>query len=341
MVQVEFSYEMNRPLLLLCVLATLVATGSAEDLMFFADDHYKAAGEPLLKASAVNPVLEPGTNSTLRITLENSGLIQELIPNKVGDKAETSAEAREELHSVDAVNITAKLSGNGPVIVTSGPHSLGSLPTGGLSQLDFNVTTGAGADGWYSLLLETEYEHQMDVKVSNDSGSSLYKPANSIQKISILVQGPDRSLKVEGVVSDLYPGANGTILAVIKNNGLDVARNCTARLMAVPPFRSSSERCSLGDLQPGQAVVARLTATVDGNAAVREYRLACEIVHDNQTDMVSLPVLLKKSPDSFQGSLVIAIPFLILIGGIALLWREKQKRSGGRNFRKSRLRLRR
>ena len=211
-----------------------------------------------LKASAVNPVLEPGTNSTLRITLENAGLIQELIPNKAGDAAEISSEASEELHSVDAVNITAKLSGNGPVVVTSGPYSLGSLPTGGVAQLDFNVTTGKGADGWYSLLLETEYEHQMDVKVSNGSSSSLYRPSNSSQKISILVQGPDRSLKVEGVVSDLYPGANGTILAVIKNNGLDVARNCTARLMAVPPFRSSSERYGLGDLQPGQAVVARL-----------------------------------------------------------------------------------
>ncbi|VVB64662.1 Uncharacterised protein [uncultured archaeon] len=319
---------MNRPLLLICVLVMLVATACAEELMFFADDHYKAAGEPELKASAVNPVLEPGANSTLRITLENVGLIQELIPNNAGDATEISAEAKDELHSVDAVNITAKLSGNGPVVVTSGPYSLGSLPTGGVAQLDFNVTTGKGADGWYSLLLETEYEHQMDVKVSNGSSSSLYRPSNSSQKISILVQGPDRSLKVEGVVSDLYPGANGTILAVIKNNGLYVARNCTAKLMAVQPFRSSSERYSLGDLQPGHAAVARLTATVDGKAAIREYRLACEIVHDNQTVMVSLPVLLKKSPESFPSSLVIVIPFLALVGGIALLMREKQKRSG-------------
>ena len=324
---------MNRSLLLICVLATLLATGCAEELMFFADDHYKAAGEPLLKASAVNPVLEPGTNSTLRITLENAGLIQELIPNKAGDAGEISGEAREELHSVDAVNITAKLSGNGPVVVTSGPYNLASLPAGGLVKLGFNVTTGVGAEGWYSLFLETEYEHQMDVKVSNGSSSSLYRPSHSSQKISVLVQGLDRSLKVEGAVSDLYPGDNGTILAVIKNKGLDVARNCTARLMAVPPFRSSSERYGLGDLQPGQAVVARLTAAVDGNAVIREYRLACEIVHDNQTVIVSLPVLLKKSPDHFPGSLVIAIPILALVGGIALLMREKHKRSG-RTFKR-------
>ena len=70
--------------------------------MFFADDHYKAAGEPQLKASAVNPVLGPGANSTLRITLVNVGLVQELIPNKAGDAAEISAEAREELPTTPA-----------------------------------------------------------------------------------------------------------------------------------------------------------------------------------------------------------------------------------------------
>ena len=102
---------MNPLLPLLCVLATLVATGCAEELMFFADDHYKAAGEPQLKASAVNPVLGPGANSTLRITLENVGLIQELISNNAGDTNEISAEAKDELHSVDADNIIVRPSG--------------------------------------------------------------------------------------------------------------------------------------------------------------------------------------------------------------------------------------
>jgi hypothetical protein len=118
---------------------------------------------------------------------------------------------------------------------------------------------------------------------------------------------------------------------VIKNNGIDVARNCTAKLMAMPPFRSTSERYFVGNISPGQAAVAHLSAAVDGNAAVREYSLACEIIHDNQTTMVSLPVLLKKSPDHFSGSLVVAVPFLALAGGIALLWRKKRP---SRNFRR-------
>ena len=322
------------PLLILLAFAGLVVAVCAEEFMFFADDHYKAVGEPQLKASAVNPVLGPGANSTLRITLANVGQIQELIPNQPGDKAEISAEAKEEMHCIDAINITARLSGNGPVAVTSGPYSLPSLPMGGVTQLDFNITTGEVAEGWYNLLLETEYEHQMDVKVSNGISSYLYKPSSSRQRISVLVQGPDRSFEVEGVVSDLYPGANGTILAVIKNNGLNVAWNSSARLVTQPPFRSTSQRSSMGDLQPGRAAVARLPAEVDDKAAVREYWLACEIVHDNQTAMVSLPVLLKKSPEFFPGSSAIAVSSFALVGCIVLLWRKK--RSGRTSRRRER-----
>jgi len=53
--------------------------------------------------------------------------------------------------------------------------------------------------------------------------------------------------------------------------------------------------------------------------AIREYRLACEMVHDNQTVMVSLRLAQEES-GTIPGSLVIAIPFLALIGGMALLW---------------------
>jgi hypothetical protein len=324
---------MKPPFPLLCLFALLMALGCAEEeLMFFADDHYKAIGEPELRASAVNPVLEPGSNSTLRVILANAGRLLELIPTQLGgNETDVSYEALEELHNVDANNINLKLSGSGPVVVTSGPYSLASLPSGDVAQLNFSITAGDGAEGWYSLMLGLEYEYQMDVKASNGSASSLYRPANASQKISVLVTAPDQSFKVLGVSSDLYPGANGTILAVIKNAGHIVARNCSARLLAAPPFRSDSQRHSLGDLPPGQAFVTRLPAAVDGKAAIREYRLACEIVYDNQTAMVSIPVLLGNSPNLFPGGRLAVGASILAIGLIAGLW---FKRGPGRTLRR-------
>ena len=306
---------------LLYVLAMLTIPGHASELMFFADDHYKALGQPLLKATAVNPVLEEMSNSTIRISLANVGLAQELVPTGIGGSgADVSNEAKEELHNVDASNITARLSGSGPVVVTSGPWAIESLPAGGLAQMNFNVTTGEGAEGWYNLWLDMEYEHQADYKVSNGSSSSLYRSSNSSQRISILVRGPDRSFKVEAVRSDLYPGANGTILAVIKNDGVDEAKDCKARLLAVPPFRSTPARYSLGNLQPGQAAIARLPVAVDSRAAINEYRLDCEIAYDNRIVVVSIPVLVKKGPDLFSSSQFKAVLFLASTIGAALLW---------------------
>lgn len=287
--------------------------------MFFPDDHYKAIGEPMLKASALNPFLEQGKNSTLRIALANMGVAQELIPNRLGEnKTDVSSEAREELQDVDAANIIAKLFSSGSVAVTSGPHSLDFLPSGGLVLLDFNLSASEVAEGWYSLLLDLEYEHQIDVKASNSGISSLYRPDNVSQRISVLVLNSDQSFQVEGSSSDLYPGANGIVKAVIKNSGRGVARNCTARLLASPPFQSASIRRHLGDLGPGQAVVANLPAAVDNKAEVKEYLLACEIVHDNRTATVSIPVLLKNKPDLLPGGQLIMVVMLTLVV-IALL----------------------
>ena len=306
---------------ILCIFATLMATGCAEELMFFADDHYKAVGEPELKVSAVNPILEAGSNSTLQITLENVGLIQELIPTQsTGDEQDTSSEAKEEMHSVDAVNLTASLPGNGPVVVTSGPCNLASLPSGGLAQINFEIMAGEGAVGWYNLVLDLEYEHQIDMKVGNGSSTSLYQPVNISQKISILVQGADRSWKVEGIRSDLYPGANGTILAVIKNAWPVMARNCSARLVEAPPFRSAFDRYNLGDVMSGQAVVAKLQTVVDEKAAPGKCHLDCEIIHDNRTFMVSIPVVLEKAPSSLPASLVVAVLILASAGCLVILW---------------------
>jgi ABC-2 type transport system ATP-binding protein len=312
-------------LLLQMIFSWQPAIGYAEELMFFSDDHYKAIGQPLLRAAAINPAIEPGTNTTLHISVANDGLIEELIPNKPGDPGSVSSEAKEELHNVDALNITARLSGDGPVVVVTAPYKLTSLPAGEMTQLDFNITTMNGAIGWYNLLLETEYEHQIDFKVGDRDNSSLFKPSSMKQKITVLVQEPVRSFAVEGVVSDLRPGSNGTILAVIKNNGLDFARNCSARLIAMPPFRSNSGAREIGDLQPGEAVVASFPVALDEGAVFREFQLFCEINHDNQTTTISFPVLLNNGSGILYGNIIIVSALFIgAAGGTLLLWKRRQ-----------------
>ena len=137
---------------IICVLLFLCGSGLAEDLIFFADDHYKALGQPLLKASVTNPSLFPGGLRILRINLANFGQLEELIPiNGNGSKDDINREMEEEMHSIDALNIKADLQGKGALNVTTEPKLIASLPSGAVVELQFNMTVGKAANGWYEL----------------------------------------------------------------------------------------------------------------------------------------------------------------------------------------------
>ena len=98
----------------------LPARGLAEDLIFFADDHYKSLGRPELTAGVANPVLVPG-DSILRINLANAGELEELIPiNESGPYEDILQEMIAETKSCDALNINAVLGGARAIKVTTG-----------------------------------------------------------------------------------------------------------------------------------------------------------------------------------------------------------------------------
>ena len=82
------------------ILLLLAGTGQAEDLIFFADDHYKSLGRPELTASVANPALVPG-EGILRINLANVGELEELMPiNESGSNEDILLEMRAEMHSM-------------------------------------------------------------------------------------------------------------------------------------------------------------------------------------------------------------------------------------------------
>lgn len=267
----------------------------AEELIFFADDHYKVLGGPDLHASAINPVIEPGQNCVLRIALANDGRTEELIPiSGNGSKEDIATERDEELHSVDAQNINMSLLGDEHITVISGPYHIDSLPSGSVAQAEFNISADeAAAGGWHDLQMHIDYEHQADVSIFDGVASPLYLPGNASEILSVMVQEYDGPLRVLGVSSEMSPGSAGIITAAVKNSGNSLLRNCTLRLMAVPPFHPSEEGYDLGDIGPGAVAVARFPVTVDGDAGLREYRLACEVLHGDGKAVIAFPLALK------------------------------------------------
>ncbi len=312
-----------RLLILIISILVFLLPAPAEDLIFFADDHYKSVGAPQLEASVANPVVDSGSDAVLRIALANSGRVEELIPTQEnGSDEDAAAEMAEEMHCVDALNISARLYSTGPISIVSGPYSVASLPGGSVAQMEFNISA-SGASGWYELPLALDYEHQVDVTVSNSSVSPLYQPDNTRQSIRIFIQGQE-GLGIVDVRSKLYPGGNGTILAAIRNGGSEVLHNCTARLITAPPFMTASN-AFLGDLAPNQIAVAQFAADVEENASLRDYRLACELSYNEGSAMLSLPVTIVRTSYSLIIYALMLATLIILSSGI-FVWKKYSRR---------------
>lgn len=310
-----------KPLEIISMLLLLSSSVQADDLMFFADDHYKAVGQPQLNASVANPVLYRG-DSILRITLANHGRLEELIPmSGNGSKDDILKEMAQEMQSIDAFSITAVLQGAGPVTVRSGPQHIGSLPSGSVADLEFNLSVGDEAAGWYALPLRLDFLRQADVSVSNGESSPLLQPENLSLKIGVFVVGTPGPLRILGTKSDLVPGERRTLMTIIENDGPDALHNCSARLVAAPPFHEDAIASALGDLSPGAMAVASFSVRVDGNASWQDYQLGCEISSDEGIIMLSFPVTMKKTGNSFWS---LAVPLLgILLVSVFVLQKRK------------------
>jgi hypothetical protein len=310
-----------------CILAVLsLSCAGGDELIFFADDHYKVLGGPELQASAVNPVIEPGQSFVLRVSLANNGRIEELIPiSGNGSQADIAQEIEEEQRSVDALNITARLLGDEDISVTSGPCHINSLPTGSVAQMEFNISAAEAVGGWHDLLLKIDYEHQMDTCVSEGTASPLYLPDNVSRVLRVMVQGSAGSVRILGIKSDVSPGKSGIIRAVVKNSGKDALRNCTLRLLAVPPFHLAENGCNLGDIMPGAVAVAEFPVDVDKDATLQEYHLACEVLYVDGKAILTFPVALEEAAG--PGYLpMIAILIVVAVVAAILVVRNMQTR---------------
>ncbi len=324
---------------LICLLALLTCSSLAEDLMFFADDHYKAIGGPKIESSAVNYVSAPG-DAVLRVLLADDGRVEELLPiNGSGSREDLAAEMREEMKCGDALNLQAELEGSGPVKVTSGPQAIESLPAGSQAALSFSITLGNDANGWYELPLLLSYEHQVDASVSAGDVSPLYQPENSTSLVRVFVQGREGALRVSGTRSDLSPGGSGTVMAVIENDGTETLKNCTARLVAVPPFHADGAGCALGDLVSGSLAMASFPVSIDGNASLEEYQLGCEVGFEGGQALLTIPVALAGSGWPFsqfsrlqapwgqvpwQATMMILIIILMTAALVAIFFRRQR-----------------
>lgn len=321
---------------IISILLLLAGTGLAEDLIFFADDHYKSLGRPELAAFVVNPILLPG-ESILQIDLANGGELKELIPiNESGSHDDILQEMMAETKSCDALNINAAL-GDVPSIRVIDPlQSLDALPAGSAARLKFNITSEKNASGWYALPLRLDYERQVDASAKNGEVFPLYEAERQNITCNVFVSGSDRTMQILGFQSKLHAGASESISMALSNDGFTALRNCSARLLAAPPFYAESPAVFIGNLDPGSLRVMDFIVRTDANASSHDYQLGCEIICQEKSIIVPFQITL--SDAGFSGSfarLASALGGLMIASMAAfLIWRRRDRLTGRRKRRR-------
>ncbi|MFZ2470697.1 MAG: hypothetical protein WAW52_02020 [Methanothrix sp.] len=307
------------------ILLLLAWTVQAEDIIFFADDHYKSLGRPELTASVTNPALVQG-DCILRINLANVGELEELMPiNESGSNEDILREMKAEMHSCDALNISATLGGSGPIKVTTGPQLIMILPAGDAAMLQFNITALKNASGWYALPLSVDYERQVDVSVKSGEVFPLYEAERQKLTCQAFLAGDNQTLHISGIESDLYAGGSEGLRMAISNDGATLLHNCSAKLLAAPPFYVESPATMLGDLDPGSLNVIEFKVRVDGNAGLQDYQLGCEI--DCQEKSIIVPLQISLSRAGILGTFAQPVLGGLAIAGIAafLIWKRRDQ----------------
>ncbi|HOU70433.1 MAG TPA: hypothetical protein PKY20_02490 [Methanothrix sp.] len=319
---------------LFCILL-LLSSSQAEDIMFFADDYYKSLGRPALAASAVNPVLLPG-EGTLQINLANLGRLEELIPiEQSGPARDIHLEMKEEMRGGHALAVNAALIGSGGIAVSSGPERIDDIAPGDNAILDYNVTVMKNASGWSRLALEISYQQQADVSVKSGEVFPLYEAAKDNLSLDVFVAGEGQPLSILGSPPSRNLFRGHSLKAVISNDGQDDLHNCSARLLAAPPFSALGREEILGDLPAGSLALADFNLRIDGEAKQQDYQMSCRICCQERCS--SLPLTVSWQPGLLQGKGLpsLAILGLVGLGAIALkrvdLLRRDKRRRGPRS----------
>jgi hypothetical protein len=308
---------------IICILLILFGLGQAEDIIFFADDHYKSLSDILLNASATNPALSPGDN-VLRISIANQGRIEELIPISSSDSPDDILqEQREEMKSSVAMEIRAALQSTGPIQVTSDPQHIALLPAGESGELEFNISIDRRANGWYDLPLRVDYVRQVDVSVSDGEAFPLHQPSNQSLNLRIYSFGDKDDLRIAGVRSHLYPGGEESLIIAVENIGEDIVPNCSASLMAASPFQVKSADHPIGDLSPGEMATASFLGGVDGDASQEEYQLGLGLRSEKMDLVVPFELSLKGSGRPLSHGAILFIALLALLALLAIILRRQ------------------
>ncbi len=314
----------------------------------FVDDYFTVYGSPeMIVSTSGNPEYERGDSSTILIQIMNQGKIvgfeAEEEPDDANEIALSKIEQQVEYSATTAVGVVASLQPNrAPLDIKTPPQSAGTLVSGQVSQpLQFEIKVlDDAAAGTYPLNVNLTYQYQKDVQVEGNATSNqidynmLYQDIDERHIIYITIK-EEADFEVTDVDSELIPDSSGLLSITFKNTGEETATIATARLRLSDPLSSTDYTAFLGDLKPGDEVVAVFSIDVDADASYKTYSIKTEIEYEDSegntkiSDTIYVPAEIREPQvreGMFQNPLLIGAAIILLA---ILAYRYMKKREAG------------
>jgi hypothetical protein len=168
----------------------------------------------------------------------------------------------------DGTNAVVKIlsNNNSPVVPNDSSVYIGDFPSGSTIDARYTVSVSPDAEN-------QTYPADVVVEYTDKEGNIVTSRSDTIG----IPVGRKVDFEIISPASDLNPGNKKSIQVEYKNTGETKVYRAQARISAIDPFTSMDDVAYLGDLNPGDSVVASYIVSVDRSATVKEYGLDAEI----------------------------------------------------------------
>ncbi|MCK9594037.1 MAG: S-layer protein [Methanoregula sp.] len=229
--------------------------------------------------------------------------------------------------SLDGTRATVQITrnDNSPVTPVDNSVFVGDFLAGSTVSCQYKVTVAKTAQN-------KTYPVDVAVVYQNKEGDFVTSRTETVgvnveNKVDFVILSPPAYMN---------PGSKKTIQVEYRNIGNSTIKSAQARISAVDPFTSTSDVAYLGDLVPGQSVVASFQMSVASDATIKEYGLDSEIRYRDALDTTSVSDPMKVTIDvenltGFAGIISNPVYLSLLVAGIigiiyAALHIRKKKR---------------
>jgi hypothetical protein len=177
--------------------------------------------------------------------------------------------------SADGTKAIVKIlrNGNSPIVPTDSSVYIGDFPSGSSVECRYKVSISGNAE-------RQTYPVDVVVVYKNKDGDFVTSRSDTIG----IPVGGKVDFEVVSPPAEMNPGSKKVINVEYENTGETTIYSAQGRISAVDPFTSNDDIAYLGDLKPGESIVASYEVSVDRSATIKEYGLDSEIRYRDALD---------------------------------------------------------